>query len=265
MIKWTQPRIGSARARAVEPAGFSHAAVCTYGRSLILFGGRAESVKPGSDEVPFHGSLFTMHIEKMRWEVPKVNGKGPSPRGGCTSCLNGNRFLIYGGEIEGDKEPPKSDCMPSDELWSLDLEQASWTNCQIRGVSPGKLSYGAAACVGNKAYFFGGWNGEEATNGLFTLDAVSLMWEPVEDNPSGPRPSPRWGHSLIGVEDKLYMYGGRDALMHFTTLAIYDTINETWSSPQTRGDICRERAFHTSLLWGRNLVIGLGHGAPATR
>jgi len=73
------------------------------------------------------------------------------------------------------------------------------------------------------------------------------------------------GHSLIGVEDKLYMYGGRDALMHFTTLAIYDTINETWSSPQTRGDICRERAFHTSLLWGRNLVIGLGHGAPATR
>ena len=85
------------------------------------------------------------------------------------------------------------------------------------------------------------------------------MWEPVEDNPSGPRPSPRWGHSLVASEDKLVMYGGRDAMLHFTTLAIYDTISETWSTPQTRGDICRERAFHTSLLWGRNLLIGLGN------
>ena len=96
-----------------------------------------------------------MHIEKMKWEVPKVLGKPPSPRGGCTSCLNGNRFLIYGGE-EAAAGPP------SDELWSLDLESATWTNAGIRGVSPGRLSYGAAACVGNKCYFFGGWNGDEA-------------------------------------------------------------------------------------------------------
>ena len=54
------------------------------------------------------------------------------------------------------------------------------------------------------------------------------------------------------------MYGGRDALMHFFTLSIYDINSETWSSPATRGDLCRERAFHTSLLWGRNLIIGLG-------
>ena len=60
---------------------------------------------------------------------------------------NGNRFLIYGGEISSDKEPPKTEDVPSDgittglqvdlpaaeyfvrfgmaELWSLDLEQAS--------------------------------------------------------------------------------------------------------------------------------------------
>lgn len=218
------------------------------------------SVKPGTEGVPFHNTLFTLHVEKMRWEVPKVHGRPPSPRGGCTSCLCGNRFLIYGGEVEGDKEPPKNEFPPTDELWSLDLEQAMWTNCSIRGVSPGPLSFGAAACVGNKAFFFGGWNGTEPCNGLYVLDAVSLMWEPVEDNPSGPRPSPRWGHSLLAVTDKLIMYGGRDSLMHFQTLAIYDTNTETWSTPATRGDICRERAFHTSLLWGRSFIVGLGNG-----
>ena len=104
-------------------------------------------------------------------------------------AFNGNRFLIYGGEVEGDgnKDPPKTDFPPSDELWSLDLENASWTQCNIRGVSPGKLSYGAAACVGNKCFFFGGWNGEGASDGFFGLDTVSMMWEPIEDNAAGPR------------------------------------------------------------------------------
>ena len=164
MIKWMQPRVGSAQgvAGAIEPEGFSDAACCTYGRTLIIFGGYSEPVRPGSDAIPFHSCLFTLHIEKMRWErldPPKVSGNPPSPRGGCAACLNGNRFLIYGGEVGGDKEPPKADCAPSDEFFSLDLEQTTWTNCQIRGVSPGCLSFGAAACVGNKVFFFGGWNG----------------------------------------------------------------------------------------------------------
>jgi len=250
MIKWITPRVGGTQG---EPEGFSHAACCTYGRSLILFGGFAEPQKPGSDKPPYHNDLFTLHVEKMRWEVPKVSGRPPSPRGACVSCLNGNRFLIYGGEFA-----PEADAAPSDELWSLDLEQATWTNCQIRGVSPGPLSYGAAACVGNKAFFFGGWDGTSATNGLFTLSATTLMWEPVEDSMGG-RPTARWGHSFLGVEDKLIMYGGRDTLQHYATLAIYETATETWSHPQTRGDICRERVFHTSLLWGRNLIVGLGY------
>ena len=197
MIKWLQPRVGG-----IEPEACSNATFTTYGRTLIVFGGVTGAPKPGSDTPPYTDQLLSMHIEKMRWEAPKVGGAHkPSARGGCVSCLNGNRLLIYGGEVEANGPP-------SDELWALDLETATWTNCGIRGVSPGKLSYGAAACVGNKAYFFGGWTGEEASNGLYTLDAVSLMWEPLEDNASGPRPTPRWGHSLVAVEDKVRERGG---------------------------------------------------------
>ena len=197
VIKWLQPRVGG-----IEPEACSNATFTTYGRTLIVFGGVTGAPKPGSDTPPYTDQLLSMHIEKMRWEAPKVGGAHkPSARGGCVSCLNGNRLLIYGGEVEANGPP-------SDELWALDLETATWTNCGIRGVSPGKLSYGAAACVGNKAYFFGGWTGEEASNGLYTLDAVSLMWEPLEDNASGPRPTPRWGHSLVAVEDKVRERGG---------------------------------------------------------
>jgi hypothetical protein len=58
MIKWLQPRIAS----GVEPLPFSHAASCTYGRSLIIFGGMAE----GSKDCPFTDQLLTIHIERVR-------------------------------------------------------------------------------------------------------------------------------------------------------------------------------------------------------
>ena len=46
MIKWLPPRIPE----GPEPGGFSHAAVCTYGRSIIIFGGMATSKHAVSDE-----------------------------------------------------------------------------------------------------------------------------------------------------------------------------------------------------------------------
>jgi len=244
MIKWFQPRVGGGEG----PEGFSHACVTNYGRSLVIFGGQAVGKK---GEPPFTNQLHTIHIEKMRWETPKVSGKPPTPRGGCAHCLAGHRLLIYGGE-------EAKDAPPSEEFWALDLENATWLPLNIRGVSPGPLVHGAAACVGNKAYLFGGFNGKDASAGLHMLDCVTMIWEPLDDNAAGPRPSARWGHSLYAVEDQLIMYGGRDALMVHSTLAIYDTTTNIWSTPATRGDICRERCFHNSFLWGRNLVVALG-------
>eukprot|EP00966_Prymnesium_polylepis_P229704 5314742-Prymnesium_polylepis.2 len=52
---------------------------------------------------------------RMKWEVPKVSGTAPSPRGACTSVLAGHRLFIYGGVTDLDGPP-------SDELWVLDLE-----------------------------------------------------------------------------------------------------------------------------------------------
>lgn len=93
---------------------------------------------------------------------------------------------------------------------------------------------------------------------MFLFDVVSSMWEPCEPNPAAPVPPPRYGHSLYAVGHNLVLYGGRDPMLHFATLAIYDTDTDVWSYPQTRGDVCRERAFHSLALWGRNLMIALG-------
>ena len=243
MIKWLVPRVNG----GAEPEPFSHAAVVTYGRSLVLFGGLAGS----TSKTHALNGVHSIHIEKMRWEQPKVIGKPPSPRGACSSCLAGHRLLIYGGEVDKG--------VLTDEFWALDLERASWIPMNIKGVAPGPVAFGAAACVGNKAYFFGGSDGKLPTNRFHAFNIVTQIWEPLDDNPGGPRPSPRFGHSLVTVEANVVMYGGRDTLMGYNTLAIYDTATNIWSTPATRGDICRERAFHSSFLWGRNVVVALGN------
>ena len=182
------------------PEPFSHAAVCTYKKSLFIFGGCSSARRPGDDTPPFLDTLCSVNIEKMRWEVPTATGKAPSPRGGCTSCLTGNWLLIFGGCV--DKDSP-----PTDELWAFDLEASAWSQLGIRGVSPGPLVHGAAASVGNKAYFFGGKNAaEEPTNGLYLLDVVKQLWEPLDDQ-GGTRPTPRYGHSLLTSGTNLIMYG----------------------------------------------------------
>ncbi|KAL1525478.1 hypothetical protein AB1Y20_020334 [Prymnesium parvum] len=252
LIKWLQPRIGGA-----EMPRCSHAVCCAYGRTIIHFGGIGNLKPTLPEDIPFFGELLMLHIERLKWEVPKVSGQPPSPRGGCTSVLAGHRLFIFGGLVDVDGPP-------SDELWSLDMEMLQWTNIPIRGVSPGRLAYSAAAAVGNKCFFYGGYTGEEAVDKMYVFDVVNHMWEPVEENQAGPNPPARFGHSLIAMGSKLIMYGGRDLHRHYSTLCIFDTETELWSHPATRGDVCRERAFHTACVWGRNMLIALGYDGSNT-
>ena len=230
-------------------------------------------------------------------------GKPPSPRAGCAAALSGHRLYLYGGE--SDATGP-----PLDDLCCLDLEGASWQQLIGRGMSPGRLSFAAAASIGNKVYLFGGCTGEGVTNSFHSLDVVSTMWDPIESLTSQP-PSPRMGHSMVAVCSQLLVYGGKDKATGkvFAGLAVFDTQGEHWStlqarphpvsgvtcflalarspptrqatgarrhpaqashqvSPaanfcpftnlQVRGDIPRERWGHSSFMWGRQLVLGLG-------
>ena len=155
-------------------------------------------------------------------------GKPPSPRAGCAAALSGHRLYLYGGE--SDATGP-----PLDDLCCLDLEGASWQQLIGRGMSPGRLSFAAAASIGNKVYLFGGCTGEGVTNSFHSLDVVSTMWDPIESLTSQP-PSPRMGHSMVAVCSQLLVYGGKDKATGkvFAGLAVFDTQGEHWSTLQAR-------------------------------
>ena len=153
-------------------------------------------------------------------------GKPPSPRAGCAAALSGHRLFLYGGE--SDATGP-----PLDDLCCLDLEGASWQQLIGRGMSPGRLSFAAAASIGNKVYLFGGCTGEGVTNSFHCLDVVSTMWDPVESLTSQP-PSPRMGHTMVAMCSQLVVYGGKDKATGkvYSGLTVFDTQGEHWSTLQ---------------------------------
>ena len=174
--------------------------------------------------------LTTYYLLLTRFDTPKMAGKPPSPRAGCAAALSGYRLFLYGGE--SDATGP-----PLDELCCLDLEGASWQQLIGRGMSPGRLSFAAAASIGNKVYLFGGCTGEGVTNSFHCLDVVSTMWDPVESLTSQP-PSPRMGHTMVAVCSQLIVYGGKDKATGkvYAGLTVFDTEGEHWSTLQARAD-----------------------------
>ena len=170
-FKWMAPRVSG-----TAPEKFAHGACVTFEQSLLTFG--------GVDGGVYSNDLRLLNTRSaIKFDTPKMAGKPPSPRAGCAAALSGYRLFLYGGE-ESATGPPL------DELCCLDLEGASWQQLIGRGMSPGRLSFAAAASIGNKVYLFGGCTGEGVTNSFHCLDVVSTMWDPIESLTSQP-PSPR--------------------------------------------------------------------------
>ena len=263
-FKWLAPRFSG-----TAPEKFAHGACVTFEQSLLTFGGVDGGVysndlrllntrsqmkchththtymhRLSRQEAPSmlltyllpvpvllaYLLLTTRYVLLTRFDTPKMAGKPPSPRAGCAAALSGYRLFLYGGE--SDATGP-----PLDELCCLDLEAASWQQLIGRGMSPGRLSFAAAASIGNKVYLFGGCTGEGVTNSFHSLDVVSTMWDPVESLTSQP-PSPRMGHTMVACTTQLIVYGGKDKATGkvYAGLTVFDTEAEHWSTLQARAE-----------------------------
>lgn len=254
VIKWLSPGDMSGKLPKFESA----VSVCMR-RQILIFGGH-DGKEYGNALTLFTTDRST--IETL--EGDGINGTAPSARAGAASCLSAHRLYIYGGVCS---EEERAGLTYLSDLHYLDLDPdaaglLTWNRSPTSGMAPGPLAYAAMAAIGSKMYVFGGKaaNGE-ATNNLFMIGLTSMCWDLVEDQ-VGVAPRERYNHSMVASDRQLLVYGGRFADSPGATLRdmwIYDTVNECWSQPGTTGDPPRERWGHSSMLWGRNLVVGLGH------
>ena len=117
------------------------------------------------------------------------------------------------------------------DLKNNDLGSTCWSRFETSGIScPNRLENTAIVVRNDTLVVFGGWNGTEHTNQMWSLDLVSFKWRKIMLNSSQQmRPTPRAGHSmnLVNGDKTIVLFGGQGDRISKTNEFPMDSIKES--------------------------------------
>ena len=201
----------------------------------------------------------------------------PTPRSGHSSVFFNGQFIVHGGYKENDFID--TEYLPTDEIWSYNVEVSQWTRCSTTGNLPnsGTGICGSCACVCNGMLFlFGGFEKVRGpSSSVFTLDLHSHEWIDHTSKIKGRPPSKRDKLCCWVNNGKIVYFGGfgipppRDRESEINGDFVYeefpfgpytgsgwnnqvyvldcsDTNEIVWQNPKSTGDIPSPRAAHAA-------------------
>ncbi|XP_021361114.1 attractin-like isoform X3 [Mizuhopecten yessoensis] len=145
---------------------------------------------------------------------------------------------------------------------STPAPNALWEKIAVPGLDIG-LASAASTLLGDYIYIAGGYSFIPNPSFLSSYYPLTNNWQPL--TPTGSvRPATRYGHTLVGYQDQLYMYGGvvgRDQPHVSRKMYIYNIRTNTWnvSSVEKERVIPVAVAGHTAHVINGIMYIIFGH------
>ncbi|KAI9808783.1 MAG: hypothetical protein M1825_003936 [Sarcosagium campestre] len=194
----------------------------------------------------------------------------PGPRVGHASLIVGNAFIVYGGDTKMDNRD-----VLDDTLYLLNTSTRQWSRAMPAGVRPSGRYGHTLNILGSKLYIFGGQVEGFFFNDLVAFDLNGLQhptnqWEILIANTKdgGPPPSQvppaRTNHTIISLNDKLYLFGGTDGTQWFNDVWTYDPRPNAWTQLDCIGYIPAPREGHAAALVGDVMYIFGGRTEEGT-
>ncbi|CAE6540798.1 unnamed protein product [Rhizoctonia solani] len=201
----------------------------------------------------------------MAASLMHTTGEAPSPRIGAISVLADGLLILWGGAtFNAQEEFERSDCC----TYSLNITTRQWTKLDIQP-APGARAAHAGCLCGTKFVIFGG-SGTENTDSpwddLWSLDLYSLAqgnpsWEQIEVASGSSSPLERFGHTMVGYENGLYMFGGKHCEHRsFNDTWRFDMTTRVWSELECTGDVPPPRRGHAAAIVGDVMYMCGGKG-----
>eukprot|EP00743_Colponemidia_sp_Colp-15_P002569 GILK01002784.1.p1 GENE.GILK01002784.1~~GILK01002784.1.p1 ORF type:complete len:619 (-),score=80.15 GILK01002784.1:591-2447(-) len=140
----------------------------------------------------------------------------------------------------------------------------SWVLRTGEGVPSPRYSH-SGTVVNGKFYVFGGTDGPQFMADLFVYDFEQRAWSAPLTLGGNKKPTPRQRHSMVFVPpNKLVMFGGAKGGTFLNDLYVFNTENNGWAKPLTKGKMPSPRFGHAATTTpGRMWVFG-GHDGTET-
>ncbi|MEO0225911.1 MAG: kelch repeat-containing protein [candidate division WOR-3 bacterium] len=194
--RWTQPAVGGTPPSPRYACGSAYDPIK---ERMIVFGGGTTG---GGDNLVF--VLENLNSIPV-WRQLNPAGSPPPGKHGptCIYDFRNDRLLVFAGYPH------------SNDVWALDSLQygdGRWSQWSPGGSLPPARN-GAISFLdrwNDRMVIFGGWNGSQFFNDLYSLDGISSSPSWTQLSPSGTTPSPRWAPSgaLDGLRRRYFVFGG---------------------------------------------------------
>lgn len=197
--------------------------------------------RPTQDQITCLNDVYMFDLELHRWDKVAVKGDAPLPRasfGMCAGPAPGTLIVAGGTGVEMDSL--RADVVEynvPNRTWTQILTDSEETPCKF---------YGQSVCTyGDKLLLFGGSTGLHYTNDLFEYNVRTNKWKRLVT--SGRKPSPRYKHQAVVMDDKMYVIGGGCFKPEQSGIDLYclDLITLVWEEVEMKGEMPKARVAHS--------------------
>ncbi|KAL1865070.1 Negative regulator of mitotic exit [Paecilomyces lecythidis] len=234
------------------------------GNAFIVFGGDTKM----NDNDTLDDTLYLLNTSSRQWSRAIPPGPRPAGRYGHTLNILGSKIYIFGGQVEG---------FFFNDLVAFDLNALQnpankWEflirNSHEGGPPPGQIpparTNHTVVSFNDKLYLFGGTNGVQWFNDVWSYDPRSNLWTQMDC--IGFIPSAREGHAAALVNDVMYVFGGRnDEGTDLGDLAAFRISTRRWYSFQNMGPAPSPRSGHSMTTFGKQIIVMAGEPSSAPR
>ena len=124
-------------------------------------------------------------------------------------------------------------------------EELPWDTVPVDGKVPTKRTFHRMGLLGNQVFVFGGGiSAVQYSNQLHVYSFDTHSWD-LSISSTGEKTSQIAGHSFNVVGNKMFLFGGRNAIQTSSELYSFDTATKEWKIVRK---LKTPRCYHTSTL-----------------
>ncbi|KAF9581632.1 Negative regulator of mitotic exit, partial [Lunasporangiospora selenospora] len=187
--EWNRPQLDG----ALPTPRHSHTG-CSVGTIMYIFGGQIDGYYL-DDIVAFDMKSITTN---PRWDkiVPQTESP-PARSGHCAGVFEGKLYIFGGADAD----------YFYNDIWCFDPRALTWTPIPASGYLPSGRHGHACTVMDGTMYIFGG-NSPDGTelNDAYAFKINERRWYLFQN--IGPVASPRSGHTMCTIKDRIFVLGG---------------------------------------------------------